>query len=129
MLPRRYIMRLNELLPYLRLHLNIKYPSYESCYAEGYKSGAEGENETSNPYPEKKPEHEQWLEGWWDGFYGEPPLFELPLDVQEKHENLEAANAPNYQGFNFQLFTEVLKVTSIIVGTAVMAYQIIDLVA
>lgn len=126
---------MTTLLPHLRLQLNIKHPSLEECYIFGYECALSDVGEEENPYTETSQESEYWLEGWWAGFYGEKPLFkttEKP-EIQVFEEESHAANDQSYYfigGFvNLKFIANVLKITGAIAATAVVGYQVFELVA
>jgi ribosome modulation factor len=134
----------NELLPHIKLRFNIEHPNFEECYAHGYESALADKGEEENPYREGTRESEQWLEGWWAGFYGEKPLFELDEQTeteqeqeqeqkQQQKQQQEAANDQSYHfisGFVSSTFLiNILKITGAIAATAVVGYQVFELVA
>lgn len=125
---------ITKLLPHLTLRFNIEHPSLEECYAYGYECAHAEVSEEENPYSIGSKESEQWLEGWWDGFYGEKPLYELTdgnITIQglaEKDE-VKAANDLVYGDHFADFFITVLEITGIIAVSAVVGYQLIDLVA
>ena len=71
---------LNQLLSYLKLRVNIDYPTYEEIYLFGYDCAKAQLAEDENPYKEGSKQHAQWQEGWWAGFYQEKPLFNMDPD-------------------------------------------------
>lgn len=122
---------MTTLLPYVRLHLNLKYPNLEDCYSAGYDAACAESLEEENPYPAHTRENEQWLEGWWAGFYGEVPLY-----VAEGFENLEllsyespAANDHVYGEDKQGLFARMMELTGLLAVSSVLGYQLLDLVA
>ncbi|KTD28039.1 hypothetical protein [Legionella maceachernii] len=122
------------LLPHIKLRFNIEHPSLEECYSFGYECAVAELGEEENPFHENSKEYEQWQEGWWAGFYGEKPLFE-PTEKAEAlpSVNDEAANEHIYPFItslvNSNLLANVLKITGAIAATAVVGYQVIELVA
>jgi hypothetical protein len=123
-----------ELLPHLKLRFHIDHPNLEECYAHGYECALDEIGEEANPYQEGSIEYDQWVEGWWAGFYGEKPLFDLPEAKPETEiVQKEAANDGFYQHLGIKLNTEfltkVLKITGALAATAVVGYQVLDLVA
>jgi hypothetical protein len=52
----------NELLPYVRLQLNVNNPTFEECYAHGYECGLKDRDEGENPFKEGSKESDQWLD-------------------------------------------------------------------
>jgi ribosome modulation factor len=118
------------LLPHIKLRFNIEHPSLEECYIGGYECALAEGNEDENPYRQGTQEHDQWIDGWWAGFYGERPLFEL-ADYPEVEQ--EAANDQSYYLHGIQInrwfFARMLKITGVILATALVGYQIFELVA
>ncbi|MBA2653325.1 MAG: transmission trait enhancer LetE [Tatlockia sp.] len=124
-----------ELLSHIKLRFNIDHPSFEECYLYGYDCAMAELEESENPFSERSQEFVQWQEGWWAGFYGETPLFK----ATEESEMLTAANeevAGNEQAYPFisnlvnsHLLLNLLKITGAIAATAVVGYQVIELVA
>ncbi|MCE3045188.1 MULTISPECIES: transmission trait enhancer LetE [Legionella] len=120
------------LTPYLRLRFNIDHPSLEECYVFGYECAAAELSEEENPYAAGTEEHDQWSEGWWAGFYGEEPLFSLSEQIEE--EELEAPQAAAndqwyHHPFQSAFLSTFLKITGALAATAVVGYQVLDLVA
>ncbi|MGQ3891567.1 transmission trait enhancer LetE [Legionella sp. CNM-4043-24] len=123
---------MNVLLPHIKLRLNIDHPTFEECYAYGYECAVAEVAEEENPFAEGSEEHEQWAEGWWAGFYGEEPLFPLKeAGVEESPvtENLVAANEQEYHPFLDKVLEKCLNLTGALVATAIVGYQVFDLVA
>ncbi|QDP73509.1 transmission trait enhancer LetE [Legionella israelensis] len=119
---------INTLLPHVRLRFNIEHPSYEECYVFGYECAVAKLDIEENPYPETSVEAEQWNEGWWAGFYGEEPLFAItPTPVQTK--TIDAAANDNLYQQEKNFFSKVWKITGALAASAVIGYQVIDLVA
>lgn len=123
------------LLPHIKLRFNIEHPSFEECYAYGYECALAELGEEENPYRENTQEYEQWQEGWWAGFYGEKPLFELteqtdaPL-LESEHEAANDQVYPLISSFVTSSFlANMLKITGAIAATAVVGYQVFELVA
>ncbi len=121
------------LLPHLKLRFTIEHPNLEECYAYGYECALAEVNEEENPYRAGTREYEQWLDGWWAGFYGEEPLFELPLKAKQPVNKQAAANDHVYHAISSMLtsdfFTKMLKITGALAATVVVGYQVLDLVA
>lgn len=120
-----------NLLPDLKLRLNIDHPGYEESYCFGYDCAAALMDEEENPYAGGTEEHNHWLEGWWAGFYGEEPLFKSSDTANDRKPEmvLTAANDKAFH-FDYSVFiTNFLKITGAITATAVLGYQILDLVA
>jgi ribosome modulation factor len=119
---------INTVLPDVKLKFHIDHPSLEDCYAFGYECAQAQISEDENPFPENSASANQWLEGWWDGFYDEAPLYDTVAEQSSETIESEAANDQRFQkqpGF----FYTVLKITGAIAASAVVGYQVIDLVA
>lgn len=121
----------NTLLPHIKLHFNIEHPSFEDYYNEGYECALSDMNETANPFPADSKASEHWLEGWWDGFYGEPSLHQT-IDTAEEQTPLISLNAKNddvYSEGIVEFFIKVIEITGLIAVSALVGYQVIDLLA
>lgn len=121
-------MNHDEELSYVNLRFHVEHPDFEACYAEGYESAVSGRTERENPFALGTKESDQWLDGWWAGFYGEPPIYELSdylTSGSDEAANDEAYPVKGQEGF----FTKVLEITGVIAVSAIVGYQIIDLVA
>lgn len=114
------------LLPHIKLRFNIEHPSFEECYVYGYECALAQVGEDENPFRQGTLEYEQWLEGWWAGFYGEKPLFEFG-DHAEAEQG--AANDQAYSLISSNFLVKMLKITGAIAATAVVGYQVFELVA
>ena len=87
-----------------------------------------------NPHAKDTEEYYQWADGWWDGFYGEKPLF---CFEEEKLEDKgivaptmsKAANDKDYNASSGGYLYVILKITSALAATAIVGYQVLDLVA
>ena len=116
------------LLPHIKLRFNIEHPNYEECYLFGYECAVAEVVEEDNPFRAGSQEAEQWLEGWWAGFYGEEPLFIINSDAQEIEISREAsANDNHYHKSNF--LTLVFEISGAIAASAIVGYQLLELVA
>lgn len=123
---------INTLLAHLQLKFNIEHPSLEECYAYGYECAKAQIPEEENPYTPRTSESEQWLEGWWAGFYDEEPLYANdPEQAQPVYTVLDehAANDVQYDERSNGLLTRVLEITGLIVVSAFIGYQLIEMVA
>ncbi|MFC3908858.1 transmission trait enhancer LetE [Legionella dresdenensis] len=125
-----------EILSHLKLRLNIEHPDLEDCYIDGYESAVAELDEEANPFSAGTSEYNQWQEGWWAGFYGEEPLFTLAgketmAETSEAEADASgAANDSDYHSvFYGNFFTTFLKITGALAATAVVGYQVLDLVA
>lgn len=116
-------------LPHIKLRFNIEHPSYEECYLFGYECALADIEEEENPFPEGSNEADQWLEGWWAGVYGEKPLFNLnQLAVEEELVKDKASNDQHY--FRKHSFLSlVLEISGAIAASAIVGYQLFELVA
>lgn len=115
------------LLPHIKLKFTIEHPNYEECYSYGYGCAEAELAEEDNPFRAGSPEAEQWLEGWWAGFYGEQPLFSSTHSEDSgSHEEI-AANDKQYQKSNF--LTLVFEISGAIAASAIVGYQLLELVA
>jgi len=124
------------LLPDIKLRFNIKHPSLEDCYSFGYECALAEVGEEENPYSEASLEHEQWSEGWWAGFYGEKPLFELADAFSDEQVMAKEPEAANDQAYHLvthlvssRILARMLQITGALAATAVVGYQVLDLVA
>ena len=117
------------LLPHIKLRFSIEHPSFEECYAYGYECALGDIIEEDNPYHLGSKESEQWLEGWWAGFYGEIPLYKLADDNKNEAKDsvIEAANDRVYHESTSFFFTKVMEITGMLAVSAVVGYQVIDL--
>ena len=122
---------ITTLLPDIKLRFNIEHPSLEECYVYGYECALGEIGEEANPYRSGSIEHEQWQEGWWSGFYGDKPLFELSdASLSSKGSDcLEAANDYFYYDAMNEVLFKIMEITGILAVSAIVGYQIIDLVA
>jgi len=129
----------SQILPQLRLKLNVDNPNLEDVWTEGYEVSMAGGNEETNPYKSNSVEHEHWSQGWWAGFYGEEPLYTLSLEPQEIHASVAditqvkvqpAANASVWMHPSVKRWAKhVVRIAGAIAATAVVGYQLIDMVA
>ena len=120
---------MTTLLPHIKLRFTIEHPSFEECYAYGYECALANLNEADNPYRQDSKESEHWLEGWWAGFYGETPLYELadPETSQSMDSPSDAANDQVYYENASLFFAKVMEITGMLAVSAVVGYQVIDL--
>lgn len=119
-----------SLLPHIKLRFNIDHPSYEECYMFGYECAVSEVGEEENPFREGSREAEQWLEGWWAGAYGEAPLFSAS-DAEQQDAVLDKAHAANDNQFHYKhrLLTLVFEISGAIAASAIVGYQLLELVA
>lgn len=123
-----------ELLPHIKLRFNIEHPSFEECYSYGYECALAEVEEDENPFREGSIEYEQWQEGWWAGFYGEKPLYEPTIEAETLPTGeSEAANDQTYHFItslvSSNFLANMLKITGALAATAVVGYQVFELVA
>lgn len=118
------------LLPDIKLRFNIDHPSYEECYILGYECAVLELDEVENPFREGSQEAVQWLEGWWAGAYGEEPLFDISnLDQEEiQLDKVIAANDQQYF-YKHSFLSLVFEISGAIAASAIVGYQILELVA
>ena len=121
---------ITALLPDIKLRFNIDHPSLEECYLFGYECAVAVISEEENPYRAGSKESEQWIEGWWAGFYGDKPLHELADATPSTNESESmAANDHFYHEHLGHFFMTVMEITGIILVSAAVGYQVLDLVA
>lgn len=115
------------LLPHIKLRFNIEHPSYEECYLFGYECALAEVTEEDNPFREGSQEAEQWLEGWWAGVYGEKPLFDMNHNEVEERNDIAANDHLYHQKHSF--LSLVLEISGAIAASAIVGYQLLELVA
>ena len=121
---------LTNVIPDVTFRFNVDYPSLEECYVYGYECGLSGIEEENNPYPVNSLNHEQWLEGWWAGFYEAEPLFSFDAEAPEDSAaELKPANDHSFHDTCENYFLRALEIASVIAVSAIIGYQVIDLVA
>lgn len=118
------------LLPHIKLRFNINHPSYEECYIFGYECGISEVSENENPFKEGSPEAEQWQEGWWAGVFGEKPIFEMSSLAGDEQQN-EVSEAANDTIFchKHSILSLVFEISGAIAASAIVGYQLLELVA
>lgn len=118
------------LLPHIKLRFNIDHPSYEECYIFGYECALSEVAEEDNPFREGSQESEQWLEGWWAGAYGEKPLFDMS-NLEKNDIQIEKEIAANDQQYHYKhnFLSLVLEISGAIAASAIVGYQLLELVA
>lgn len=112
-----------EILPLIKLRFNIDHPSIEECYSYGYECASTGADEQDNPFAPNTLESEKWSDGWWAGFYGEDALFTLDEDTNK------AANDAWFQDGIGKWLIRALEITGVIAVSAIVGYQVLDMVA
>ncbi|MCH9756392.1 MAG: transmission trait enhancer LetE [Gammaproteobacteria bacterium] len=120
---------LKVLLPHLKFRFHVDHPTLEECYAYGYECALADIKEDDNPYQLNSPEREQWLEGWWAGFYNEQPLFSFEAVPEHNQDVLGPANDGVYHTQQSNYFLRVLEIAGVIAVSAILSYQVIDIVA
>lgn len=117
-------------LPDVKLRFNIENPNPEECYGYGYECAQTGIAEDCNPYRKGSAASEQWIEGWWAGFYGEESIFNSPILANES-VNIDpmAANDQVYHEKLDNFFIRLLEISGVIAVSAIVGYQLIELVA
>jgi len=118
------------LLPDIKLRFNIDHPSYEECYLFGYECAVLEVAEEENPFRDGSQEAEQWLEGWWAGAYGEVPVFDMSsMEQEETHiDKIIAANDQQYC-HKHSFLSLVFEISGAIAASAIVGYQLLELVA
>ena len=119
-------------LPYMRLDFNIKHPALEECYLDGYSCASAELDESENPFTRGSVEAQYWADGWSDSEAGDEPLFDWSdLPAAEPLLNpLNAINDEHFTDSNTNTFlVHVLEITGALVVTAIIGYQLIEMVA
>ena len=116
------------LLPHIKLRFNIEHPNYEECYLFGYECALADVSEEDNPFRQGSREAEQWLEGWWAGIYGEEPLFDM-TEINDQTAYYEVAANDQEYVHRHSFLSLVLEISGAIAASAIVGYQILELVA
>jgi hypothetical protein len=119
------------LLPHIRLRFNMDHPSYEECYIFGYECAISEVAEEDNPFRAESQEAEQWIDGWWAGTYGEEPLFDLSSLYNEEAVHIDKVIAANDQQYchKHSFLSLVFEISGAIAASAIVGYQLLELVA
>lgn len=118
------------LLPHIKLRFNMEHPNYEECYIFGYECALSDVLEEDNPFRAGSQEAEQWLEGWWAGAFGEKPLFDMSnLEQEEQYLEKETAANDNQYHHKHKFLSLVLEISGAIAASAIVGYQLLELVA
>lgn len=127
-----------DVVPYLRLMLNVQHPGLEECWIEGYQSAQDEIDEEDNPYQSCTREHEHWLQGWWEGFYGPEAstgIVNYPLhdkhghQVQPKLKKNAVLRFTSRVGNNIRKNTNrLIKISSVIAAMFLVSYQLYDFI-
>jgi|TARA_R110000868_G_scaffold155976_1_gene382637 hypothetical protein len=121
---------LTDVVPDVKFRFHVKYPTLEECYAYGYESARADVQEDDNPYVTNSLNYEQWSEGWWAGFYDDQPLFSFDAEHPEDDRAILApANDHSFHGVCENYLLRALEIASVIAVSAILGYQVIDLVA
>lgn len=129
-----------QLLSHMRLKFNIQHPNLEDAYIEGFEAALEEMSEDVNPYPADSTVASQWSEGWWAGFYGEEPIYEYQPSTSAEVESITAtvtevetkpaANSSKWTTPGVKRWAKhAMRIAGALAATAVVGYQLIDLVA
>lgn len=121
----------NNVLPDIALRFNINHPTIEESYWYGYECATADMAEESNPFKAGSTASDHWIEGWWAGFYGEEPAFSHPLIMEADHsEQIDtSANDHVYQDHLEQFLVKFLEISGVLMISAIVGYQLIELVA
>jgi len=122
---------MKAILPHIKLRFNLEHPSIEESYHFGYECALAELDIAENPFQEGTSLHDHWQEGWWAGFYGEKPLFELAVHPDEASAlDVEAAaNDAKYYQDTSSTIKRWLKITGALAASAIVGYQVLDMVA
>ena len=124
-----------EMLPHLRLQLNIKHPNLEVCWLDGYEMAQEDLAEDENPYPENSKEFDYWSQGWWAGFYHDEKIFSCDVSEIKTLSKVSVKNASEFFAANEAVWSasnlkkwagRAVKVAGVIAAT-VVAVELIDI--
>lgn len=118
------------LLPHIQLRFNIEHPSYEESYALGYEGALAYAAEEDNPFAKGSQEAQHWLEGWWDALSGDEPLFDIS-SLTNEDDVVEAELAANDQQYcqKHSFLSLVIEISGAIAASAIVGYQLFELVA
>lgn len=120
-------MNETQVLPDIKLRFNIEHPSLEEAYRFGYECARAEVGEEENPFVESTLESEHWSDGWWAGFYEEKPAF---ASLDEVLDPLQPVNDHDYQTHHQENFlVRFLEISGVLVVSAFVGYQLIELVA
>ena len=121
---------LTDVVPDIKFRFHVEHPTLEECYAYGYESALADVQEDDNPYAVSSHNNEQWLEGWWAGFYEDQPLFAFDAEHPEDGSaELKPANDHSFHDTCENYLLRALEIASVIAVSAIIGYQVIDLVA
>lgn len=124
---------INTLLPHIKLRFNMEHPSDEESYLLGYECALTEVSEESNPFRAGSQAALQWQEGWWAGMYGEKPLFDPALFAKDEFDEDEfeefSANERDYSSSKHRFLYLVFEISGAIAASAIVGYQLFELVA
>lgn len=125
----------DDILPYLRLMLNIHHPGLEECWIEGYTSAKAEQDEEDNPYQPSTSEYEHWLQGWWEGFYGNEAWREISsyhLENNDKHAmQIAQEKVSKLRRLSNNIRKKancLIKISSVIAAMFLVSYQLYDFI-
>lgn len=114
-------------LPDVRLKFHIDHPTVEECYIAGYEAAETAYPEEANPFEANTDLHGHWADGWWDGYYNQPAIFSIKSIEEDEIALSEEPVAETMQAHPWM--AHVIKITSVLGMTALVGYQLLDLVA
>lgn len=118
---------MEDVLPYVRLKFNIDNIDLDECYADGYEQALHQKEESDNPFEEGSLEAEHWSQGWWDGFYAHQPLHDIVNEASSA--KIAPEPAVNDAHFTYEpILYRILKISGALFASAIIGYQIFDLV-
>ncbi len=121
-----------KVLPDIQLRFNMHHASIEESYWYGYECACADVAEETNPFKSGTIESDHWIEGWWAGFYGEEPAFAHPLMEEAQLASPTtpvSANDHVYHEHLEQFFVKFLEISGVLVLSAIVGYQLFELVA
>ena len=113
------------LLPHVKFHFNVNHPTLEESYVYGYECAKYDVPEKENPFAIGSKEYDHWSDGWWDSFYGDAPLFAIE---SEEAEHIPA-NDQTYHEIKDSFMLKLFEISGVIVISALVSYQLFELVA
>ena len=118
-------------LPHIRLDFNINHPALDECYLDGYACARASLDESENPFQQDTVEARYWSDGWSDYAYGEEPLFDISaLPIEEPIlDETTAVNDDHFSSINNDALVRFLEITGALVVSAIVGYQLIEMVA
>jgi hypothetical protein len=121
---------ITAILPDIALRFNVAHPSYEESYVFGYECAHAEVPEEENPFTMGSASAEQWMEGWWAYMGGEMPLFtkEDLAQADWDSQKVSAVNDPQYH-HKHGIMTLVIEISGAIAASALVGYQLLELVA